>query len=75
MKVRGVRRIFERGRRGVGAKQARSQGGQGVMTPNEIDFAPAPSATKRKVVQTLAQCPPPVVSVSGQCHLSVVNYD
>ena len=28
--------------------------------PNEIDFAPARSATKPKVVQTLAQCPPPV---------------
>ena len=41
-----------------------------VITPNEIDmtvvcaaghFAPARFATKRKLVQTLAQCPPPVL--------------
>ena len=52
----------------VGAESSgRSQGGQGGHDPpNEIDsglraghFALARSATKRKVVQTLAHCPVP----------------
>ena len=50
-------------------RQDRSQGGSGGHDSLPIKstvacaaghFAPARSATKRKVVQTLAQCPPPV---------------
>ena len=46
--------------------QARSQGGHDPPMKLTVacaagHFAPARSATKRKVVQTLAQCPPPVL--------------
>ena len=64
-----TRKVEFREQRLVIHMQARSQGGQGGHDPPMKltvacaagHFAPVRSATKRKVVQTLAQFPPPVL--------------